>query len=704
MFCYNCMNQIDDNVAFCPYCGCSTEPVTIAHHLKPGTVLHEKYLVGKCLGEGGFGITYIGRDLTLDMKIAIKEFYPSGYANRNSTVTNTVTLNYSKEGEYFKRGKENFLKEAKSIAMFAGENSIVDVRDFFTENDTAYIIMEYLDGVTLSKKIKTEGLYDPVKLFTLMLPIMSSLDKMHRSGIIHRDISPDNIMLLKENGCLKLMDFGAARFFSNGEQKTMSVMLKPGYAPYEQHSRTGNQGPWTDVYGLCATIYKCITGITPTDSLDRCQNDDLKPPSQLGVRISPALESVLMYGLAIYPDNRCPSMGKLLDLSIRALNNQTVSGTTGESRTEKTVREIKDRDSMYKTQFENNGFSNTNNQYSDYQNNTQTQLPKKSYTGLIIALIAATVVIVAAIGIVTAVILTSGGSDSGDTQSSSARATSDVSDYDDHSQAEVTTADVSVTVADVTGKRYDEAKKALENLGLSVEIEWEESDKAKKDYVVSQIPGADSSAKKGDTVTLFVSKGKSNTEVYDQKLVVTASSGSSYATMVLYNWDDGEWISKFKCDATVGKGGISTNNSESNTLTPKGSFPLGTVLSASHQDTNMNQYTVSSSTVVCDDTAYPSYYNQIMDSGSLPSGASSDPIGKKLLNGENNALIFIEHNGNGFSSSGVSTGNSSVITVCGCKSGISPTYGCIDISSSNMTKLLKLLDSEKNPYIITEVK
>ena len=324
MRCYHCMKEINSDgkeAKFCPFCGSKPTAKNPPHHLPAGTVLHDKYIVGSSIGEGGFGITYIGVDKTLDLRIAIKEYFPSGYANRNSAVSLDVSRNMNNPEDFFGHGRENFLREAKSIALFSSEDGIVDVRDYFNENNTAYIVMEYLDGETLGKHVNGSGTFAAEEIFTLLLPIMSSLKKMHRQGIIHRDISPDNIMYLK-SGSLKLMDFGSARYFSSAEQKTMSITLKPGYAPYEQYSANGNQGPWTDVYGLCATIYKCITGEVPPDSLDRFQDDTLKKPSELGADITPELEDVLMYGLALRQSERCQSMSELMDITHKALSGQ----------------------------------------------------------------------------------------------------------------------------------------------------------------------------------------------------------------------------------------------------------------------------------------------------------------------------------------------------------------------------------------------
>ena len=300
----------------CSFCG-NVEKEIPAHHLKPSTVLCGKYIVGNALGEGGFGITYIGRDLTLDIRIAIKEYFPSGYVNRNGELSAEISATTDKQVTFFNKGKDRFLFEARSIAKFNKEQSIVDVRDYFEENGTAYIIMEYLDGENLNVFTRKNGRINPRVLFEKMLPVMRSLDKMHSAGIIHRDISPDNIMCMN-NGTLKLMDFGSARYFAN-EEKNMSVMLKQGYAPEEQYRQNGDQGPWTDVYGLCATIYKCITGVKPEDALDRLHSDNLKRPSQLQIEIDSNLENILMYGLAVYKENRIQSMAQLLAMCENAL-------------------------------------------------------------------------------------------------------------------------------------------------------------------------------------------------------------------------------------------------------------------------------------------------------------------------------------------------------------------------------------------------
>lgn len=310
-YCYRCMRPLGSG-AFCPQCGFDngSAPVAAAsYHLPRGTVLAERYLVGNVIGEGGFGITYIGLDATLSKRVAVKEFYPAGAVSRNNAVSGQVMITPGKE-DFFGRGVERFLLEAKNIAAFSEEEGVVYVLDYFQANGTAYIVMEYLEGETLKDYVNRRGRFAPEQLITLMLPVMRSLGAMHAQGIIHRDISPDNIMLTTR-GKLKLMDFGSARYYTNAERE-MSVILKQGFAPEEQYRPNGRQGPYTDVYGLCATMYACITGTVPVSSMDRLANDTLRAPSQIGVPMQPYQERALMHGLALYGENRTPNMEMLI--------------------------------------------------------------------------------------------------------------------------------------------------------------------------------------------------------------------------------------------------------------------------------------------------------------------------------------------------------------------------------------------------------
>lgn len=307
---------------YCPYCmapvaegeSCSVCGLTAGiyvpspHHLPPGTVLTDRYLVGRVLGEGGFGITYIGRDLRLELKVAIKEYYPMDRATRNAGASLEVTSLIGPSAASFERGKQKFLSEAQVMAKMDKQQVIVSVRDFFEANNTAYIVMEYIEGITLRELVEQRGgKIPPEELFSMIEPLFLALSIMHENGLIHRDISPDNLML--ENGKIRLLDFGCAREASRGTE-TMTIALKHGYAPIEQYQQKG-QGPWTDIYALCATIYYCLTGKVPPQALDRITEDELLLPGKLGVDITDEQEKALLKGMRLQPNRRFASAREL---------------------------------------------------------------------------------------------------------------------------------------------------------------------------------------------------------------------------------------------------------------------------------------------------------------------------------------------------------------------------------------------------------
>ncbi len=309
-YCIHCMREMIPDNRLCNHCGKEQKADVPEQILLPGTVLNGKYFVGLPLGQGGFGITYIGRDFVLDRLVAIKEYYPFGMVSRNHAMNTAITVLPS-ENAFFGRGKYKFLDEAKTLAKFSGEAGIVGVMDFFECNNTAYIVMEYLDGVTLSEHLKKNGTLTPDQMLDIMRPVMISLEKVHKEGIIHRDISPSNIMMVE--GKIKLIDFGAFRNTESNATRSISATLKPGYAPEEQYRLKGEQGPWTDVYALCATMYRCITGKTPEESIERAHNDTLMLPSEIGCDVSPGFEKVLMKGLAVVYTDRIQNINELLE-------------------------------------------------------------------------------------------------------------------------------------------------------------------------------------------------------------------------------------------------------------------------------------------------------------------------------------------------------------------------------------------------------
>lgn len=301
--CPNCFQPLGDE-GVCGHCGFEANGyVTLPHHLAPGARIKQRYQVGRVLGEGGFGITYAGWDTVLDVKVAIKEFYMAGYVNRNHEASPNVFATLGAHRDTFNKNKEKFLSEARVLARFYEEPGIVGVRDFCEENGTAYIIMDFLDGVTLKEYLEAHGPLPPAEAIRLLLPVIRSLQHVHAGGVIHRDISPDNIMVLAD-GRTKLLDFGAAREVSQTDIKSLSVILKPGYAPEEQYRSKGRQGPWTDVYALAATLYRCITGEAPDDAMERMYRDRLPAPADTAAACPAAISRVVMKALAVRQPDR----------------------------------------------------------------------------------------------------------------------------------------------------------------------------------------------------------------------------------------------------------------------------------------------------------------------------------------------------------------------------------------------------------------
>ena len=356
--CPYCMTEVDkEGNTTCPHCGCDFSKVfEVRHQLKPYTILAGKYLVGGVLGEGGFGITYLGFDLNLEIRVAIKEFYPNGYATRESQSTNALTAYAGKNMDTVYKWRDNFLKEARSLAKCSHLSGVVGVKDFFQENNTAYIVQEYLEGKTLKKYCKERGGKLPVEqLLNSLEPVILALGEVHKEGLIHRDISPDNIMLLK-GGQMKLLDFGAARDFNEEGEKSLSVLLKPGYAPEEQYRTKGNQGPWSDIYAMAGTIYKCITGITPPESMERMRKDELQKPSALGIAIPPHIEKTLLKAMEVYAEKRYQTIEEFhkalyaqkLPVTVAGNNNlkpssQVVSVSVNKEQLTKIQEEIKEK-------------------------------------------------------------------------------------------------------------------------------------------------------------------------------------------------------------------------------------------------------------------------------------------------------------------------------------------------------------------------
>lgn len=297
--CMNCFS-VKGPYEVCRYCGyVEGTPPEQPHYLRPGTVLKGHFIVGTAIGVGGFGITYKCYDATLGVIVAIKEFFPVGLVNRSPGEMKVGLLSGEKEKQY-KNQIKRFLMEAQSIAQFGKANDIVNVFDYFEENNTAYIVMEYIDGVLLKDYLEKQGALSPDIAMTIIEPVVEALKKIHASGIIHRDISPDNTFIAGEDS-VKVFDFGAAILNDESGAKEGEKVIKVGYSAPEQYRDSAGQGYFTDIYSIGAILYQMITGQKPIESTEREYKDELKSPLELGFDIEPNLDRAIMEALAVQP-------------------------------------------------------------------------------------------------------------------------------------------------------------------------------------------------------------------------------------------------------------------------------------------------------------------------------------------------------------------------------------------------------------------
>ncbi len=393
----------------CPRCGFDAAAYRQNSRCLPlYTILAGKYLVGAVLGEGGFGITYMGYDLNMETRIAIKEYFPVELVSRDTTSMTgdrVISLSGDKSVTY-KQGLKKYVTEAQNVSRFSETPGVVSVKDFFYENETAYIVMEYIEGQSLKDYLKERGgRLSEEEALDIMKPVLEALVKVHEAGIIHRDISPDNIMLTfgdggdggeysgatgtkaeykavpgqafgaignRESGIIaaadrsstggrageagrihtgngagtetmaadrgrqidnsrhvtsvKLIDFGAARMTEKNDQKSLTIILKHGYAPEEQYRTHGEQGPWTDVYALCAVFYRMLTGQTPVPAMDRLFQDDLKTFEELSANVTKSTQAAILKGLAVKREDRIRTVTELMQALYEGKMSRRISG------------------------------------------------------------------------------------------------------------------------------------------------------------------------------------------------------------------------------------------------------------------------------------------------------------------------------------------------------------------------------------------
>lgn len=332
--CCQCMREYGDEYDLCPFCGTEKDAAPKElYYLAPGSLIADRYEIGVSVGSGGFGITYKAWDRTLSKVVAVKEYYPAGMVNRVPGQKELIVYSGSRERECA-AGKVRLLEEARNMAKFNTHPNIIHVYDFFEENNTAYIVMEFLEGVSFKEYIKEQGGRIPLeKALDVTRAVLSALSEVHKGGILHRDISPDNIFVCSD-GRVKLIDFGAARFSAKDEDRTRSVILKPGFAPPEQYQTRSRQGPWTDIYAVAATLYRAVTGVSPEESVNRTEEDLLAEPKQFCPEMSDNLNNAILRAMALRYELRFQSAEEFQ----RALEGETFIRNVGKELRARKIR------------------------------------------------------------------------------------------------------------------------------------------------------------------------------------------------------------------------------------------------------------------------------------------------------------------------------------------------------------------------------
>ena len=307
--CFGCMEEIQGYP--CPHCGFDPRSVKgIEYALPMGTILAGKYLVGRVLGQGGFGITYVGWDIALERKVAIKEYYPSGQVSRNPGSRGLTWYTSVQSQQAKQNGTQMFLKEARKMSKVDDIPNVVRVRDLFQENETAYIVMDFVEGETLKARLEKTGPLPWEQAKGIFLPAIQAMEQVHQAGLVHRDISPDNLMLTPD-GKVKILDLGAAKDLSVNNGASSMQVAKGGFSPFEQYTQRGSSGPWTDVYAMAATVYYTLTGKLPPVATDRVVEDTISW-EEPGLKALPAqaLEA-LQKAMVISAKTRMQSMDEL---------------------------------------------------------------------------------------------------------------------------------------------------------------------------------------------------------------------------------------------------------------------------------------------------------------------------------------------------------------------------------------------------------
>ena len=320
--CFACMRELPSEDAVCPACGHDNRLRGNGPGFLRSCVIGGQYMTGRVLGRGGFGITYLGMDLQLNRKVAIKEYFPDGVVSRDPQTQRVTPFGGSMQ-QTFEDGARRAVREARVAAQLEGIPNTVRIYSVLEANGTVYIVMEYIDGITLTDYVqKSGGSLRWIQAWPVIEPVLDTLSRIHKKGIVHRDVSPDNIMIRYADSAPVLLDFGTARDFTSGRTEH-SVSLRLGFSPMEMYTSNGAIDQRSDEYAAMATLYYLLTGKKPESPLNVAAGiSEVIPPSRLGSDIPAgegSAEEVLMKGLKCRMEDRFPSVEALRQAFRRAL-------------------------------------------------------------------------------------------------------------------------------------------------------------------------------------------------------------------------------------------------------------------------------------------------------------------------------------------------------------------------------------------------
>ncbi len=467
--CMSCMREIGEEKQ-CPFCGFHADSPQIAPYLPIRSTIANRYLVGKLIDYNGDGASYMGWDLSAKSPVVIREFMPDAIASREQNKLE-VTVNPGKEDVY-SDCLQSFTELWRKLLRLTGLSALIEVTDIIEENNTAYAIEEYVEGITLREYLlrTPTGYISWEKARPLFMPVLSTLGNLHTSGIIHRGISPTNL-IIGPDGKLRISGFSISEIRTSKSE--LNSQLFTGYAAIEQCGFEGQQGPWTDIYAFAAVLYRALIGTDPIDSTQRVTNDRLMIPGKFAEQLPAYVINGLINALQIYPEDRTKNVEQWrAELSAApsasfSLDDEATAVLPRES--SKTPVSFLDGDDEEKYI--------PKNKKSSANNNTKT------------------IVIISAIVIVLAVIIgifALGGNKSDNDKTTEPVLTEDT--------------DGTIPVPSLIGAVYELRKNSYGDL-FKFELVYENSDEYEKGLIISQYPESGERIKKGSAIRVVVSKG-----------------------------------------------------------------------------------------------------------------------------------------------------------------------------------------------------